>query len=277
MNICLYAPVLMQNFYGQPDFTMKHAKSVGVEAIEIFTLELNDKTLKEYKHFAAGYGIDISGIVCDSYLSDLDPEKRLAGIDKVKRCVDDASANNVKRIMVDPRIASVDGISQVRSMEDKLFVRDTICEGLNKIVEYAKGSGVTITLENYSKHTHPFSTKEEVLYQLENVPGLRYTLDAGNFYCVKDDVLKAYELLKGYIDNMHLKDWIEYEFGYYLCPNMTPLDGCIMGEGVVPLDELLKRMKADNVFDIDCILELNTTEITKNDVEKSTDFIKKYF
>lgn len=276
MNICLYAPVLMKNFYGESDFTMKHAKSIGVEAIEIFSTELKDKTLKEYKSFAAGYGIDISGIVCDASMSEKDESKRLAGIDKVKRCVDDASANNVKRIMVDPKVKNVGGISQVRSMEDKIFVRDTICEGLNKIVEYAKGSGVTITLENFSQHTHPFSTKEEVLYHLENVPGLKYTLDTGNFYCVKDDVLEAYELLKGYIDNMHLKDWVEYEFGYCVCPNIPVLDGCTMGEGVVPLHELLERMKADNVFDIDCILELNTIEITKNDVEKSTNFIKKY-
>ena len=161
MNICLYAPVLMNNFYGEPDFTFKHAKSIGVEAIEIFSTELKDKTLKEYKSFAAGYGIDISGIVCTTHMSDKEADKRLAGIEKVLRCIDDASANNVKRIMVVPDVANIGGLSPIRSLDDKMFFRDTICEGLNKAVEYAKGSGVTLTIENYSQHTHPYSTKEE--------------------------------------------------------------------------------------------------------------------
>ena len=52
----------------------------------------------------------------------------------------------------------------------------------------------------------PFSTAEELLYILNNVPKLKYTFDTGNFSYLSLDIDEAFEKLKSYIGYVHAKD-----------------------------------------------------------------------
>lgn len=118
-----------------------------------------------------------------------------------------------------------------------------------------------------------YCNKNNIIHMLRNIQGLRYTFDIGNFLCVQEDVLKAYKLFKEYIQNVHIKDWIYDEFGYLIRPEIPALNGCVMGEGILPLTELLSNMKEDG-FDGELLLEINTVSITKEIIEKSVDFVK---
>ena len=274
MELSVYSPVLAQSMYAEPKEAIKHARSLGITAVEVFGNELERIALADYQKYYSEYQIKINGIVQGAYLADPDVGIRANEIDKLKRVVDLASANGVKHIMVAPNIRCRGAVSQVQTQEDKLFVRDAIVSGMKEIVTYAKGSGVTLTMENFSKNTHPFSTIDEMAYMLGQVQGLKYTLDAGNFYCVKEDVLSAYQKLKGNIYNMHIKDWILDEFGYLIRPELPALNGCTMGEGILPLAELLSMMKQDG-FEGEILLEVNTVCISEKDVEAAVKFVNK--
>lgn len=41
---------------------------------------------------------------------------------------------------------------------------------------------------------------------MKNVPGLKYTLDTGNFAFSDENVLEAMEVMKDYIVHVHCKD-----------------------------------------------------------------------
>ena len=52
---------------------------------------------------------------------------------------------------------------------------------LSSLAEYAALRGVTITLEDFDGFLQPFARTYPLLWFMEHVPGLRYTLDIGNF------------------------------------------------------------------------------------------------
>ena len=140
----------MNNFYAEPDEALKHAYDIGITAMTIFGTELEKRKLKDYKEYVGQYGIEIYGIVQGTALSDPDASVRSSEINNVKKVIDEAAVHDVKNIMVAPSIKSSGEVSQVRCLKNKMFICDTIVEGLSEIAEYAKGTGVTITLENFS-------------------------------------------------------------------------------------------------------------------------------
>lgn len=80
---------------------------------------------------------------------------------------------------------------------------------LSSLAEYAALRGVTITLEDFDGFLQPFARTYPLLWFMEHVPGLRYTLDIGNFAFSDEDVSYAAWLLKDYIVHVHCKDRAE--------------------------------------------------------------------
>lgn len=66
-----------------------------------------------------------------------------------------------------------------------------------------------ITLEDFERFLQPFARTYPLLWFMEHVPGLRYTLDIGNFAFSDEDVSYAAWLLKDYIVHVHCKDRAE--------------------------------------------------------------------
>lgn len=77
---------------------------------------------------------------------------------------------------------------------------------LKQLCAYAGERGVAVTLEDFDGARHPYSRADQLLWFLQNVPGLGLTLDIGNFVFQDEDVLAAYALLKEYIVHVHCKD-----------------------------------------------------------------------
>jgi sugar phosphate isomerase/epimerase len=191
-------------------------------------------------------------------------------VDTAKLGIDRAALLQSKFILLiaDPR--DVDGI------EDKPRAAARLLEGLNLLTSYAKGCGITVTMENFSIPQAPFSLTADLLALFRSAPDVRFTLDAGNFTCVGEDVLEGYEKLKEFFAYLHLKDWKFTDdprgFGGYC--GTRRVDGEVYGEGVVPLGALLARILADRSYDGPFILEHNTLCFSPGDLERSARYLR---
>ena len=84
-----------------------------------------------------------------------------------------------------------------RLVDSALAGGGTDVDKLPSLAEYAALRGVTITLEDFDGFLQPFARTYPLLWFMEHVPGLRYTLDIGNFAFSDEDV--SYPVL--YVDN----------------------------------------------------------------------------
>ena len=64
-------------------------------------------------------------------------------------------------------------------------------KSLRQICEEAEKYGITVTMEDFDGFCQPFSRINELLWFMKNVPGLKYTLDTGNFAFSDENVLEA--------------------------------------------------------------------------------------
>ena len=140
-----------------------------------------------------------------------------------------------------------------------------IKEGMQYIVALGEEEGVAVTVEDFDDYKSPVSGMQGILWFLKNVPGLRYTLDMGNFVYSEEDVLDAWELLKEYVSHVHCKDRGEEVAVAEKC--LTESEGLIAncstddraqaagkklnkgllpvaaGEGYMPIAELIGKLK----------------------------------
>lgn len=116
-----------------------------------------------------------------------------------------------------------------------------IAHALSALTEYAAPLGVTITLEDFDGFCQPFARTYPLLWFMEHVPGLRYTLDIGNFAFSDEDVSYAAWILKDYIVHVHCKDRAENPLVHgAFCRGLgqTPA-----GTGYLPMAELLNDLQ----------------------------------
>ena len=116
----------------------------------------------------------------------------------VKQYLSTAASCGCKYFLIVPGYAE--------SVETKKDAADRIIERLIPLSEFALENGIQLTIENFSQVLTPYSTPEELLYILENVPKLKYTYDTGNFSYLSLDVNEAFEKLKDHIAYVHAKD-----------------------------------------------------------------------
>lgn len=130
----------------------------------------------------------------------------------------------------------------------KQEILDRAVEKFRLAVELATPMGIRIGFENTPQDYKPLASPQDCKYVLEKVPGLGLIFDTGNFRVADTscDELAIYEELKEYIIRFHLKDVVIGDFtsgerctdGQYIRPVTT-------GSGVIPMEELLKRLKRD--------------------------------
>ena len=118
--------------------------------------------------------------------------------DEFKSSIDDARVLGAPVMMLPP-FARKDQVS----FEDD---RKRYAEYYARGIEWAKGSGVTLTLESTGYFNSPITTADECLEILHQVPGLKLTFDQGNV-ATADDPVAAFLKLRDYIVHFHVKDW----------------------------------------------------------------------
>ncbi|MCM1263421.1 MAG: sugar phosphate isomerase/epimerase [Butyrivibrio sp.] len=213
--------------------------AAGIEAVEIRLEHLleHEETLKLLKD--AGLRI--------SCIYEFYKMENKSKADKINRHIETAVRLNVGKILVVPGFLSqaeademwtlahdYERLSDFFNHNDKAV---NMAKGLNDCVRVASNTGVTVTVEDFDDIKSPLSNMYGIKWFLENVPGLRYTLDMGNFIYNGEDVMKAWELLKDKVAHVHCKDRGE---GF---------SSVATGAGNIPIAELIMKLKANGYDD----------------------------
>lgn len=88
--------------------------------------------------------------------------------------------------------------------DDPSVYRDEVMERLSLFCEASEGSGILLCHEN-EKAIYG-DTAERCLDILQNFPQIRSVFDPANFIQCKVDTLKAWDLISGYTEYLHIKD-----------------------------------------------------------------------
>ncbi|MBA9087983.1 sugar phosphate isomerase/epimerase [Fontibacillus solani] len=124
---------------------------------------------------------------------------------------------------------------------------------LREMCNYAERKNMIITMEEFDDIRAPFSSSDELLWFMKQVPKLRCTFDTGNFIYRGENELEAFEKLRDKIVHVHCKDCSldEHNGGTpKFCTNGTKLFPSPVGYGCISIDEILHRLIADGYNDI---------------------------
>lgn len=212
----------------------------GIEAVEADTGEFNNTPPEEYKNLLTAAGMRMISAHHLCRLSAADEgiyEKEIAGC---IRAAEQSKIAGTDFLMLVPA-----ALCDIPDAAAKILARERIINGMKRVAEAVAAIGLTLTIENFSKILFPFSTAAELCDMADAVPALRLTLDSGNFRCVAADVLGAYEAIKNRLAFCHIKDWSIITDDGLTATDGVHLRGCLLGHGVVPIGELMFRLKAD--------------------------------
>jgi L-ribulose-5-phosphate 3-epimerase len=161
---------------------------------------------------------------------------------KAKDHIDRANHLNCRKILIVPGFFTEDEAKQFEDCSDykktseklesnqkSVQIKQMLC----KAVQYASEKNITVTIEDFDDKKSPVCKTNQILWYLQNVPGLKWTFDTGNFEYSAENALNSYEKLKSYMANVHTKDR-----GPYLSSVPT-------GSGILPMTEILQKIKKD--------------------------------
>lgn len=120
--------------------------------------------------------------------------------------------------------------------------RERIAASLAVLVRMAQARGITIVMEDFDGDTAPFSTAEELLWFMENVPGMRCGFDTGNFLYNEEDAVKSFSLFRPYIASVHCKDRAFTENTGSPCVTVAnrKLYPVAVGDGNLPIEKMMR-------------------------------------
>ena len=251
---------------------LEHITDLSLSGVEITYLEFQHTPKEEYKALLDHHSLDTVCIHhCVPLCSD-DEEIFQRALAESRALIDTASYMGSPNVLV---VAS-DG-SDIAGETDRKRAKSRVLCGLSELVTYGKTKNVCVTLENFSVPHYPFSYIDDLEDIYRSVPGLGYTLDAGNFVCVGEDVLKAYERLKGYMVHLHVKEWAYTENPKGIrCTDGRYVNGVAYGTGIVPLQELIHRIRADGRYTGAIVLEHNAVlGFSSDDIDRCAAFLRK--
>ena len=159
-------------------------------------------------------------------------------------------------------------------MSENASLRNMV-QALKELVAYGKEKNILVTLEDFDGPVQPFARMYQLLWFMENVPGLKFTLDTGNFAYSDEDAVQAYEVLKDYIVHVHCKD-------RNVDPALTGehrynrgLLAAAVGSGYLPMKEILDRLKESGYEDYLAIEHFNAADQVAF-MEQSAAFLQQY-
>ncbi|NWL86288.1 MULTISPECIES: sugar phosphate isomerase/epimerase family protein [unclassified Paenibacillus] len=222
-------------------------KEIGAEHIEIvplgFNLADNPQLADQIVERAAKAGIEISNYAIGAnFITDTE-EAYEAEIERVLKEVDVAHRLGVKLMRHD--VASRPDTSIVNFNSDL----ERIANACRKIADYAKGFGITTSVENHGYYVQA-SDRVQTLVHTVGRDNYKTTLDIGNFVCVDEDPIRAVKNNISIASMVHVKDfyirpadrnpgegWFPSAAGRYL-------RGAIAGQGDLDVPALLGIVKS---------------------------------
>jgi sugar phosphate isomerase/epimerase len=127
-----------------------------------------------------------------------DRAKRLAAVDRIRRCLQLCATHAVSRLVVHP---------STRATSDPHVIRDNLRRTFDELLPAAQAAGVTLCLENMPPY-HAFgSAAEDVPSILSHYdhPRLRAVFDSGHAH-MAGAAVEIFDAMRPYIAHVHLHD-----------------------------------------------------------------------
>lgn len=228
---------------------LSYVHDCGIEAVEMdydYMAEREEILARKLKKA----DLSISCVYGFCHLGENPDEK------KCFRIIDMAKRQNCRRVLIVPGFLPQQEADVLNAQKDSYeataeFLSENqsaqnMRQGLVAAVAYAAEREITVTLEDFDGNTAPYAGAFQLKWFMEQVPGLRWTLDTGNFAYSNEDVLWAAGILEEYTVHIHCKDrgeekpvsgGSEGKFNRGLRP--VPV-----GEGYIPVKQLVKLQQA---------------------------------
>ncbi|MGZ7109283.1 MAG: sugar phosphate isomerase/epimerase family protein [Methanobacterium sp.] len=150
-----------------------------------------------------------------------------------------------------------------------------VLEGLSSASKYAEEKGVLLCIENHGLFAGRSDQVISIINQVDS-PALRSTFDTGNFLLVGQNPKDAVVDLKGYINHVHVKDFlrtdVEKEGNTYRALSGDLFLGKIPGEGEVDLSYIFSELIRNN-YDGWLVVEFEGAEEPTSGSILSVDYV----
>ena len=183
--------------------------------------------------------------------------------EKARRHIEIARKTKAGKILIVPGFFSVETEEFVNCVPDREKVWDYLshsekaqrmADGLREIVEMAGSRNIvdtpiTVVIEDFDDRNSPIACVSGMQWFAEQVPGLCFTFDTGNFIIHGENIFAAWEELKDKVVHVHCKDRkISSDKPLQTQKNATPdIKECYLpaavGECCIPIKELVYKMK----------------------------------
>ena len=225
-------------------------KSLGIDAVELLmlddavpageTMQSYAKKLFEYAH---GVGLDVPILSMDSKLYCADPERELEYLCSM---IDVAAECGIGLMRFDIAYRFL-GDEEVKNYKT---VIKAVTPYIRRLADYAQEKGVKVVSENHGRIIQDSYRVEELMTTVDH-KNFGYLCDIGNFGGVDENCAGAVSRLLPYICFIHAKDALERSgMDYDPGRNFSRTRGgnfrraTIFGQGVVPVYQILKSLKA---------------------------------
>lgn len=221
--------------------TLQLAADAGISCVDL--MAVNEKEIPDYRTAMVQTGVKVLCKIANiSFLSD---EKKC--LEAIRKELGIAQALGAEMLMIVPYLLPTELKKAERMGKEQL--RKILVERFALAVAEAKQRGLAVCFETTPHDEFALSSAEDCRAVLEQVPGLGLVFDTANMLPAGEDPLSSYELLKGRIVHVHLKD-VALTKGTRTMWGEFTADGekmncCLWGEGVVPIDEIYERMIRD--------------------------------
>lgn len=210
---------------------LKRLTDLGMENIYL-TPDSWQKDEEMLKATLPELGLGIEGMHAWVRFTD-DPESTL-----YKDYIDLALRIGAKNILFIPGMLL--GGNTVRDLERMVY-------GMKKAVAYGKEKGLPVTMEDFDSVLAPNNCIAGLKYFADQVPGLEFAFDTGNFAFFQENELEALPLFEDRIATLHLKDRSLEKLNpngkAFVRADGTPLYSCPVGSGYIHIREVVDRMK----------------------------------
>lgn len=234
---------------------LAEVKKAGISAVEI-----NSTYLLE--HLATLEMLETAGLQV-SCIYEFYALERGRETEKARRHIEIARKTKAGKILIVPGFFSVETEEFVNCVPDREKVWDYLshsekaqrmADGLREIVEMAGSRNIadtpiTVVIEDFDDRNSPIACVSGMQWFAEQVPGLCFTFDTGNFIIHGENIFAAWEELKDKVVHVHCKDRkISSDKPLQTQKNATPdIKECYLpaavGEGCIPIKELVYKMK----------------------------------
>lgn len=216
---------------------LRYAKSCGIDLLECDHWRLAEKA--EVRSLFNSCGLGISSIY-EQF--DMPRDNADSVRDRYMRLFETAAYFGADKVLCIPGFFSGNRDSEINA----------VIQRLNEMCRAARSYNITVTIEDYDDISSPCCCGKDIRFLLDNVDGLRYTFDTGNFrYCL-EDAAEALTLLKDKIAHVHCKDrsYSRENADFADTNGKADLSGAIMYpspvcEGVIGIPALIKELLND--------------------------------